>query len=236
MTTILSPLPSRPAGLTARKALILRIVNVFETGKPEGDYSAVSIYPDGPDGRRQITYGRSQTTEYSHLPALLRSYILHDGHYSHEISRMLPLLRTDALINDHDFLEILQLAGTDPIMRQCQDELFDEAYWKPSQTWAEAQKFTLPLSALVIYDSFIHSGRVPDFLRASFVEKPPEQGGDEKNWIEEYTQARHRWLTFHRREILQASAYRTRFLLDQIDHANWQLDQLPLTVNKVAVS
>ena len=49
-------------------------MNVFETGRPEGHYSAVSVYNDGPHDIRQITYGRSQTTEHGNLRALVRDY------------------------------------------------------------------------------------------------------------------------------------------------------------------
>lgn len=39
------------------KQLIVRVVNVFETGKAAGDYAAIAIYADGPNDVRQITYG-----------------------------------------------------------------------------------------------------------------------------------------------------------------------------------
>ena len=45
-----------------QKSLILRVINCFETGSPEGDYGALVVYADGPHGMRQITYGRSQVT------------------------------------------------------------------------------------------------------------------------------------------------------------------------------
>jgi hypothetical protein len=49
----------------------------------------------------------------------------------------------------------------------------------------------LPLSMLVVYDSFIHSGSVPMFLRKRFIERPPANGGDEKKWIGSYVEVRH---------------------------------------------
>jgi hypothetical protein len=37
---------------------------VFETGSVQGDYSIIAIFPDGPSQIEQVTYWRSQTTEY----------------------------------------------------------------------------------------------------------------------------------------------------------------------------
>lgn len=62
-----------------QKRVIQRVVNVFETGSPEGDYANISIYKDGPHDIRQITYGRSQTTEYGNLRQLVEQYVAAAG-------------------------------------------------------------------------------------------------------------------------------------------------------------
>ena len=58
-----------------QKSVIKRVINVFETGTADGDYGCISIYHDGPHNIRQITYGRSQTTEYGNLRALVDLYV-----------------------------------------------------------------------------------------------------------------------------------------------------------------
>ena len=60
--------------IPTQKKVIERIINVFETGTVGGDYGAISIYKDGPHKIRQITYGRSQTTEYGNLWRLVEQY------------------------------------------------------------------------------------------------------------------------------------------------------------------
>ena len=40
-----------------------------------GKYGAISIFEDGPNDIRQITYGRSQTTEYGNLRELVQMYV-----------------------------------------------------------------------------------------------------------------------------------------------------------------
>ena len=38
----------------SQKSLIFRTINCFESGSPEGNYSALSIYADGPHGIGQM--------------------------------------------------------------------------------------------------------------------------------------------------------------------------------------
>jgi chitosanase len=78
---------------------------------------------------------------------------------------------------------------------------------------------------LVIYDSYIHSGRILDFLRKRFAEVPPVRGGDEKAWTTAYVKARHHWLSTHSSQPLRVSSYRTRGFLQQIELNNWLLDE-----------
>ena len=69
--------------LTAQqKRICEQVINVFESGSIQGDYSTISIYSDGPHKMRQVTYGRSQTTEYGNLPGLVEMYANAGGTYS----------------------------------------------------------------------------------------------------------------------------------------------------------
>ena len=68
-----------------QKRLIERVVNVFESGKPEGNYAATVIFNDGPNDIKQITYGRSQTTEYGNLRELVQKYVAANGLYSKKL-------------------------------------------------------------------------------------------------------------------------------------------------------
>jgi len=72
--------------LTAQqKRICEQVVNVFETGSTDGDYSNISIYNDGPNDIRQITYGRSQTTEYGNLHELVDLYASRNGLFSDKL-------------------------------------------------------------------------------------------------------------------------------------------------------
>jgi chitosanase len=219
-----------------KKMLIERVVNVFETGVPEGKYDALVVMADGVNDSRQITFGRSQTTEQGNLKKLLKTYIDSGGQFADRFEPFLGQVGITPLADNDSFKRLLRRAAReDPLMTDAQDAFFDKAYWVPAERWFEKNGFALPLSMLVVYDSYIHSGRIPSFLRKRFIEVPPEKGGNEKTWVSSYVEARHQWLKHHRRELLQKTIYRTQTFLSEIDRNNWSLRQLPISANGVDV-
>lgn len=225
-------------GLTADQRLVCeRVINVYETGSITGDYANITIYPDGPHGMRQITYGRAQTTEYGNLAELVRMYVDAAGTYSERLRPFVPLVKHTELVDNEEFKQLLKRAGReDPVMARVQDDFFDKRYFKPAEKWAVENGFTRPLSMLVIYDSFIHSGSILPFLRARFEERPPAAGGREQEWIRQYVDARHAWLAGHSNSILRQTIYRTRDFKREIGRGNWSLAQLPVSANGTPVT
>ena len=220
-----------------QKRLIERIINVFETGTPDGDYSNISIYHDGPHDIRQITYGRSQTTEYGNLRRLVQDYVNAGGMFSQQLQPYAELVGSTPLTDDANFKNLLRRAGRlDPVMRGVQDRFFEEVYFSPAMRWADQHGFTLPLSALVIYDSFIHSGSILWPIRNMFPENPPSSGGDERAWIGAYVNARHRWLGSHPRSAVRSTTYRTQCFKREVQRGNWDLSQVPVNAHGTQVS
>jgi chitosanase len=226
----------------AIKNKIERVINAFETGSAEGDYAGLVKYRDYKDPATgtyitQITYGRSQTTEFGNLKALVQQYINNNGLYASGLKSYVNKIgRKPSLSTDTNFCNLLVTAGkNDPIMRKSQDHLFDSYYYLPALGWFNQMGFTLPLSLLVIYDSHIHSGSVPGFLRKRFPASPPAVGGDEKTWIKQYVDARHEWLRTHPNKILNATIYRTTCFKKQIQSNNWDLSQ-PVKANGVLIA
>jgi chitosanase len=219
------------------KPLIQRIINVFETGSMEGKYDKLVIYDDGVNGSHQITYGRSQTTEQGNLGKLLDMYVEASGKFADDFTPYLSKVGRTPLVDDERFKELLVRAGReDRVMCEVQDRFFDEVYWKPAMEWFERNGFTYPLSMLVAYDSYTHSGSVPMFLRKRFIEKPPAAGGDEKKWVASYVETRHQWLKYHEKPLLRRTIYRTQTFLNEMARDNWGLDMLPIIANGVKVS
>lgn len=220
------------------KSKIEKVINVFETGSPEGDYSKISMFRDGPlvNGVKikQVTYGRSQTTEFGNLKKLVEMYANANGQFSQQLKPFVSRVgKFPSLCTDPVFLKLLKDAGKDPIMQKTQDNFFDLIYYLPAMHWSDGFGFKLPLSLLVIYDSFIHSGGMLDFLRNRFPEMPPSKGGDEKTYIKQYVKVRHNWLNSVPR--LQATTYRTKCFLNQVANDNWKLDK-PVMANGVKVN
>lgn len=224
--------------LTLRqKSICERILNVFETGSPDGDYAALSIFHDGPHGIRQITYGRSQTTEYGNLQDLVSRYASAGGKFSEQFKPFVPLVGHTPLVDHAGFKSLLRQAGDDdPVMQAVQDQFFDDRYFAPALKWAEDFGFQEALSILVIYDSFIHSGRILPFLRSRFPEVPPANGGNERTWISQYVGVRQDWLANHSNPELHPTVYRTKCFKREIARENWDLSQVPINANGTPVS
>ena len=219
---------------------VVKIVTVFETGSPEGNYSCVSIYKDGGGGAyKQITYGKTQTTQDGHLDKLLNSYIDSFGdepltEAAKTIRAALPTKTKRTLCSDKKFIAALKEAGKEERMKKVQDKFFDETYYAPAEKWFKSSGFTLPLSMLVIFDSFIHSGGILSFLRNRFAEKVPSAGGDEKAWIRSYVTIRRNWLSCHSNKILRNTVYRMDTMQQAIKAGNWDLKK-PVNANGVVV-
>ncbi len=208
-----------------KKQKIQQIVNCFETGSPNGDYGNVSIFNDGPQGVKQLSYGKSQTTASGGLQELITDYIKNGGKFSKDFEPYAPNIKKNlSLWANKELVGLLKKAGEDPIMKSTQDAFFDRTYWAKAAKWAEVNGFIENLSLLVIYDSFIHSGCILSFLREKFSAKTPKNGGDEKTWITQYINVRHDWLANHSNKILRKTIYRTNDMKKAIAEKDWNLD------------
>lgn len=235
-----APLPGQGGALIQltpdQRVICERVINAFETGSIQGDYSNITIFHDGPGDVRQITYGRAQTTEYGNLRELVAMYAAAGGTFSNELRGYVDRIPSDGLVDDARFKELLHRAGAeDPVMRRTQDTFFDRRYFQPALSWAQTNGFSRALSVLVIYDSYIHSGKIRDELRARFPENVPARGGNEQIWIQQYVAVRNDWLQNNPRPVVRASAYRTRDLAREIARGNWDLTMLPISANGVQV-
>ena len=209
-----------------KKAKIYKVIYVFENGSQVPQYDALVVMSDGMKQTKQITYGKLQTTEQGNLALLLKMYVNANGKFAKELKPYLALIGVKPLYNSTNFKNLLIKAGKeDPIMQKTQDDFFDYVYWKPALAFFVANGFSKALSMLVIFDSYIQSGSVPDFLRQRFSEFPPNKGGDEQKWINDYVDVRHQWLKFHSNPLLQNTIYRTACFKSQLASSNWDLLQ-----------
>lgn len=210
------------------------IVNVFETGRPQGDYGKVTFHPKDPG---ELTYGRSQTTLASgNLYLLVRDYCaMPDGAFGPQLAVYLDqLARRDPSLNyDERLRGILRDAGQDPVMRDCQDRFFDRVYWEPSLHAAGTLGVGSALGVAVVYDSRIHGSwpRLRD-LTTEQIGHPHRIG--EKAWIEGYVRRRRDWLAQHSNSLLRKTVYRMESFRTLMDDNKWGLE-LPFVVRGVRI-
>jgi chitosanase len=210
------------------------IVNIFETGKPLGDYGCVSVL-NGDTGH--LTYGRSQTTLASgNLALLLYAYCDSKGQFSTLLKPYLPAFeRLDFSLDQNERVKsLLRQAGNDPLMKKIQNEFFDRVYWEPALKAASYLKISRPLGVTVIYDSKIHGSfeRIRDRVVQQY--GGPSDVGEEK-WIETYVSTRRDWLANHSNVLLHRTVYRMDSFKEMIDTDKWELP-LPLTIRNVVIN
>jgi len=228
---IFNNLPLTISSTQANK--IVQVLNVFETASKEGKYDTLVVYDDflfNTKRYKQITYGKSQTTEFGNLKTLLQMYVSSNGMYSGSINPYINDIGIinggipKSLYNDENFKTLLRKAAKEDFkMKQVQDQFFERYYFQPALAFFTHHQFTTALSLLVIYDSFIHSGSILKHLRQRFSEVPPLQGGNEKRWIQQYVDTRHEWLANHTYNTLRKTIYRTDLLRRLIADNNWDL-------------
>lgn len=204
----------------------LAIVNIFETGKPFGEFAAVAVLNDGAG----ISYGISQFTHRSgSLAAVVERYLKLGGNIGRQLlENALPnLRRTEPVVirayaGDERFKKALRSAAITREMRTAQLQIMFERYLKPAIDECDRLGFVLPMSLAVVYDSITHGSYEKIRDRVSVT------ASAEKAWITEYVRQRDRWLSSIPR--LQTTRYRTRFFLNQIMLGSWEL-RLPMNVN-----
>lgn len=211
------------------------IVNLFETGQVLGDYGCVTLI-EGDSG--QLTYGRAQTTLTSGgLAKLLDAYCGHAGAaWAGPLAHFLDRARQQdaALNNDRHFHNLLRACADDPVMRDTQDQFFEDDYWAFAERIAKRDGLREPLSLAVVYDSRIH-GNWPGMSRLTRDRFGEPKVLGERPWIEHYIGTRLEWLATHSRADLRRTVYRMRVFHDLIAQDAWALP-LPLIVRGQEIS
>lgn len=207
------------------------VINAFENSSKERNYTSVFTWNDGPNEKKQITLSVG-FTQAGNLQKVIQDYISNDGKHADELKKY--NWSDYSLAYNSRAIQALKEACKDPIMMKSQDKIFDEMYWIPAKRFFDRNGFTENLSMLVIFDSYLHSGSVPSWLRDDFKERPPAAGGRERVWINDYVNARHNWL-WNKGGQLRTSSYRTRCFKEQIKNENWNLDK-PINANGVIIA
>jgi chitosanase len=217
-----------------KKPLIKKILLAFEQSRTSIGYDKIYTFNDGPNNIKQITVSFG-ITEYGNLKKLIEDYCNKDGKHKPYFEKYLPKIGKTPLCEDLEFISLLKASGSDPLMQLCQDQAFDNMYINRAYQFCDTNQLDLPLSRLVICDSYLQSGSILSLLRNKFSEKIPASGGNEKKWIESYCTVRRDWLKNHSRKILNKTIYRMNFMLDRIKKDDWELSQPPFNANGLII-
>jgi chitosanase len=229
----------------AQRHAINCIISVFETGRVPnpGAYSTCTILPDGAG----ISYGMHQSTDRAgSLDNIVKRYIELGGVHAAALQAYLPYFASNKSATEppkgpwsaetRAVIDLLKVAGADPIMHQAQEEVFDRDYFQPAVNHANQIGLTKALSLAVVYDTCIHSGPGGvTMIRNMFAAKSPANGGTEAEWVKSYLNARRNWLATHKMTILHGTVYRMDALLALVQAGNWDLTP-PFKVRTVTVA
>lgn len=202
-----------------------RYLNLCEndSGNPETEYNKIYIYNDGNNKRKQLTLSKGFTQDGGNLWKVLDRYISKNGQLSSFFSKYKTKMKDGNLWQDKTLIKNLVSSTSEQVMKDSQDEIFNEVYLQPALDWAEDNGFKEILSNCVIVDSFLHSGQMTPFLMQKFSERKPSSGGDEKKWIKSYLDERLAW--FKRSTgALHTCMFRPQFFLTEISKNNWNLN------------
>lgn len=220
---------------SAKKQRAEQVISSFENGTTDIQYAYIANLQDG----RGYTAGRAGfTTGTSDLLAVIRRYTaLKPGN---ELARYLPALVTingsDSLAGLDGFPAVWQrTANTDPLLRQVQDEFFDELYFTPAMARAKSAGVATPIGQLIILDTAVQHGigNDPDGLPAIIDETIRHNGKAGKSvsevvWLEKFLASRRQHLTnasnVATRQAWKESAPRIDALKMILDAGNYGLE------------
>ena len=217
-----------------QKKVAQAIVNIFETGSPQGEYGQVTVLA-GDSGH--LTYGRSQTTLGSgNLYLLIKGYCeAPAAQFATPLQPYLERLKSLDTSLDHDGVlhHLFEQAGNDPVMQDVQDRFFDHVYWEPAVAAAHSLEIGTALGTAVVYDSTVHGAWKPMRDRTIARHGQPSTVG-EQEWMSHYVDIRREWLATHDNRLLRKTVYRMDAFRKLIAQANWELT-LPVVVRGIQI-
>lgn len=219
-------IPFNPAFIS----FIREVLTIAEQGTRTIPYSKVEVMADGPNGKNQITLSIGFTEFGGNLKKVVGRYCDKGGILASRFAAYYPVIGASALASDGTFKGLLRDAGKEELMQEVQEDSFEEFYLSPAFRFCKTNNMGLPLSFLVVSDSYLHSGSVPDFLRKKFpATLPAKTLEEEKQWVSQYMNVRHDWLANHSNKLLRNTIYRTSYYKTLIKDEDWQLERAHLT-------
>lgn len=183
------PLPFAPEQW---REVIWAITNVFETGRAEGDASAIQTHDAG-----VVSYGKHQATLVAGtLAQVVARYVqTSQTQVAAELTGWLPRLeaKDPTLRQETTFHQLLRSAAADPAMIAAQDSVFETLYYQPAVNRAIEHGLSTPLALACLYDAGVQGGRDHILVRLTPTTGVPSHLPEDK-WIALFLDHRDLWL------------------------------------------
>ncbi len=184
-----APLPFAPEQW---REVIWAITNVFETGRAEGDASAIQTHDAG-----IVSYGKHQATLASGtLAEVVICYVqTSQTPVAAELTGWLPRLeaKDPTLRQETSLHQLLRSAAADPAMIAAQDSVFETLYYQPAINRAIEHGLGTPLALACLYDAGVQGGRDHILARLAATTGVPSPL-PEQQWIALFLDQRDLWL------------------------------------------
>lgn len=183
-----APLPFAPEQW---REVIWAITNVFETGRAEGDASAIQTHDAG-----IVSYGKHQATLVAGtlVEVVVRYVQSSQSPVAAELSGWLPRLeaKDPTLRQETSLHQLLRAAAADPAMIAAQESVFEALYYQPAINRAIEQGLNTPLALACLYDAGVQGGR--DHILARLATTGVPSPLPEAQWIALFLDQRDLWL------------------------------------------
>jgi uncharacterized protein YgiM (DUF1202 family) len=173
-----------------------QITSLMEGGTTKGDYGALTIVKDG----GIVSYGKHQATLASgSLGDVINAYLESaNSPTAKSLTAYQPRVgRRDAsLRDDQGFLNDLKNAAKEQKMKDAQDMVFNQGYWKPAVKAAAGAGIQSPLGLALLYDTKIQGGmetlmdRTRAALGGDVGDKVGEKTIDEQTFLKVFVEKR----------------------------------------------
>jgi chitosanase len=219
-----------------QESKIISTMCAFEQSRDSIKYDEVYIYEDEyytnflgiTKKRRQVTLSIGFTEGSGNLSKVLNMYCLMNGDYTAQLQPYISKIRTGVLASSDSFIALLKEMGQkDELFGKCQEFAYRALILKLGYKKCADFGIKSALGALIIQDSVLHGSL--DLVANIFAYPRPSRGGDEKEFLKQYVDARRKWWLNHPNNPYQGQegkgTYRMDLMLRLLNAENWDLSQ-----------